>query len=79
MYISYFFEMLYHFSNLTRFLQVKRYGRRPSKGRERHSSIEEKHSQRVITIDSSRGSTIKETSILPFRAIKGLIIEVLDD
>ena len=31
--ISYFFEILYHFSNLIRFLQVKRDGGKPSKGR----------------------------------------------
>ena len=48
--------MFYHFSNFTRFLQVKRNGGKPSRVEKEHSPPEEKHSERVITIDSSKGS-----------------------
>ena len=54
--MSYFLEMFYHFSNFTRFLQVKRDGGKPSGSRERDSLAEKKNSQRVITIDFSEGS-----------------------
>ena len=56
MYISYFFEIFYHFSNFTIFLQVKKMEESLVEVEKENSPTEEKYSHRVITIDSSEGS-----------------------
>ena len=60
MYISYFFEIFYHFSNFTIFLQVKKMEESLVEVEKENSPTEEKHSHRVITIDSSEGSKIQK-------------------